>query len=298
MGFVTRLREIDGFDLGNIPRVARTPSSALPRFAPLIYHGNRRAAALPAEAVAIPLYKTINRKTGELRYASKSQLASEFKIEESARIILIGSGRDKSLEDWWGLGSSRRRSLAESLLSLGVSLITSPNYSLFTDQVRYDDLYNIKRIFITWSEIVSAGMPCALHVNARTETDYERYAEFVRARPEVQHISFEFGTGGGWPSRREYHAKQLARLGQTVDRRLHLTVLGGMPVLAQLAPVFDLTFVDTTAFMTGVHRQMLSETPGRRLVKRTEATDKGSPLDALLYENVNVLRRRVMRLVA
>jgi hypothetical protein len=39
---------------------------------------------------------------------------------------------------------------------------------------RLDNLFNMKRIALVWSEIQREGMPCALHLNARTDRDFER----------------------------------------------------------------------------------------------------------------------------
>ena len=100
-------------------------------------------------------------------------------------------------------------------------------------------MYNIKRIAKAWQEFVSGGLRCALHLNARTTRDYQRLAEFIKAREEVTNVVFEFGTGAKWPGRQEFHLRHLAWLAAHVGRPLHLTMVGGMnaiPALAQSSP--------------------------------------------------------------
>lgn len=53
-------------------------------------------------------------------------------------------------------------------------MVTTPNYSLSIDQPRWDDLHSLKRIAIVHEEFLNEGLPAALHVNARTDKDWER----------------------------------------------------------------------------------------------------------------------------
>ena len=93
----------------------------------------------------------------------------------------------------------------------------------------------MKRIAIVHQEFLSEGMPAALHVNARTDRDWERWREYVAARPEVAHIAFEFGTGAGWGERMGWHTAQLAQLARAVNRPLHLVVRWWRPRVAPAA---------------------------------------------------------------
>ena len=53
--FVARYREVDGFDLANIPIATPLLPPDLPSYVPLIFHRNRRAALLDVPVVALPL---------------------------------------------------------------------------------------------------------------------------------------------------------------------------------------------------------------------------------------------------
>lgn len=288
-GFLERVREIDGFDLGTIARAAALPRAELPEAIPLIYHGNRRAEGLDAPYVALPLHKFYRRPSGQPRFSSRAEIEDTFRIAKNTVLVLVGSGRDRPIEAWWGL-SEKRQPLIAHLRNLGVSLVTSPNYSLFTDEPRYNDLYNIKRIGIAWQEIVQGGVPAALHINARTDRDYQRVTEFIAERPEVNEIAFEFGTGANWPLRRNFHVAKLAAIPRAIGRSIRLVMIGGLPALPILARAYpDLTVIDTTAFMTALHRQRLYASNDGRVSRRSELTEAGAPVDALLRDNTALM---------
>lgn len=295
--FVEYMREINGFTLDNVPRAPVLPVPALPSYVPMIYHNSRREKPLEIEAAAVPLHELYNRRDGSLRYTTRAVMAAAFGVCEDAKIIAIGSDQDKPIETWWGL-SSKRVELIARLKEIGIDAVTSPNYSVFTDVPRYNDLANIKRILIAWQQIVVGGLPGGLHINGRTENDYERLTAFVERRPEANSISFEFGTGAGRLSRQGFHSDQLVRLAQTVSRPLHLTTVGGLLALRRLAPAFpSLTYIDTSAFMKAVYRQRLREGNDLKIVKSTEITEAGAPIDELLASNIDVMRRFIERII-
>jgi hypothetical protein len=281
-GFVERVREVNGFGLENIPRTEPRPATNFPPYVPYIFHNNRREAPLQVPMAALPLHQFYSRRTGMPRYASRAEVEKAFCIAPSTRIILIGSGRDRPIEAWWGL-SEKREAVIASLGALKVDLVTSPNYSLFTDEPRYNDLYNIKRIGVAWQEVIAGGVSSALHLNARTRRDYERLTEFIAARPEVSEAAFEFGTGANWPLRRGFHIENLAAMPMQIGRSLRLIMIGGLPAIPKLAPAYaDLTYIDTNAFMKALHRQRVYTNKEGGVKSRAEPTDDGAPVDALL----------------
>ena len=161
-----------------------------------------------------------------------------------------------------------------------------PNYSLFVDQPRWDDLHSIKRIALVHEEFLSEGLPAALHLNARTQKDWERLQEFVAARPEITHVAFEFATGAGWAQRAPWYADKLARLAAGVGHPLHLILRGGGRLLPVLARAFaDITLVETSVFMKTQSRQRAFRSAPGVLSWRSSPTQKGEFVDALLREN-------------
>ncbi|WP_426437226.1 hypothetical protein [Bradyrhizobium genosp. P] len=145
--------------------------------------------------------------------------------------------------------------IIQAARDLGAVLATTPNYSLFVDRPRWDDLHAMKRIALAHAEFLNAGMPAALHVNGRTEWDFARWADFILAHPEVTHLSFEFTTGTGRPTRRRQHGAWLCEVAGTAGRPLYLLVRGGSDLLPELSAAFaGVTFLETTSFLKTMMR--------------------------------------------
>ncbi len=295
--YVDYYREVDGFDLANIPRATPCLPPDLPPYVPFIFHRNRRVSLLDVPVVALPLHKFYSRRDHSLRYKTRAEIEAAFNVSRKARIILIGCGRDKPIEAWWGL-SDQRRTILKALVDLGIELVTAPNYSLFTDVPRHDNLYNMKRIGIAWFEAVDSEMPCALHLNARTSRDYERWTQFVRDRAEATDVVFEFKTGGAWRRRGPFHYRQLAQLAREAGKPLRLTMIGGLSAIPVLAPAYArLTYIDTTAFMKTMHRQRLIAGNDGGVLGLPDPTERAEPVDSLLADNIEVRRSYVERLI-
>src|SRR5258706_12378365 len=147
----------------------------------------------------------------------------------------------------------------------------------------------MKRIALIWSEIQREGVPCALHVNARTERDWERWVEFLNAHREINHLAFEFGTGAGAKLRMPWYLAQLDNLAHQVRRPLHLIVRGGLNEWARLWAAFaGVTLIDTAAFIKTQKRQRAFVRDGQ-LGWQKSPTPQGEPIDELLDANIGTL---------
>ncbi|MDJ0683711.1 MAG: DUF4417 domain-containing protein [Alphaproteobacteria bacterium] len=290
--FAQRIREIGGFNLDNVPRAAQLPKPAVPSVVPLLYHGNGREAPFAPQTVCLPLYRIIARHRGTERYADARAAAEAFRVRPDTPVILTGTDKDAPLERWWSLGLGRLDAIRR-LRDLGVALVTTPNFSLFTDCPRWDDMHSIKRIAITHEEFLREGIPAALHLNARTERDWDRWTEYIARRSEVAHVAFEFATGAGWADRIEWHADQLARLAAEVGRPLHLVVRAANGnVLQGLVSAFaHTTVLDTNSFVKAIKRQRAIETDTGRIEWQKSPTPPNAPVDELLAHNWSVVSR-------
>jgi len=283
--FIARHQEVRGFSLDNVPRTPVLFFPQLPPSVPVIYHGFKRVGAVKADAVAVPLSYLFNRKTGAVRFTSREEIAETFGFEESARLVILGVDQDDRIEDYWALRQAART--PERLAALRPDLITVPNFSLPLDVIRYDNLHNIKRIALCWSELMLAGIPTALHVNARTDRDWERWINFIVRREEVKAVSFEFATGPARPEWGKWYASRLADLAMAVPRRLQLITRGGFSYVPLLRRAFaDVVFIDSTTFMKTVHRKKLILKQGRQPRWIDAKTATHEPLDGLLQQNV------------
>jgi hypothetical protein len=287
--FARRVREVGGFLFDNVPRAPVLPAPCLPALIPLLYHGSKRTVPFQAPAVCLPLYSVIQRNNGETRYTDAADLARGFGFAANVPVILTGTAKDRPLERWWSLGAQRRERI-RALRTLGVALVTTPNYSLFIDQPRWDDLHSLKRIAIVHEEFLSEGLQAALHVNARTDRDWERWRDYIAARPEITHLAVEFATGAGWALRTAWHSEQLVRLASAIRRPLHLIMRGGGKALPALARAFsDITLLETSVFMKTKSRQRAVLSAPGRVNWRPSPTRKTESVDTLLMENWQVV---------
>ena len=291
--FVRRVREVGGFAFDDLPRRAPLRVSALPEYVPIIYDGTNRRAPLGVGIVAVPLLSLFNRTSGTGRFDNREEMLAFFKLSPATRVIVTSVSVDRALERWWSFGDRPR--LINSLLPLGVEMVTAPNFSLFTDATRHDNLHNMKRILLTWTEFMAGGMPCALHVNARTDTDYRRWTDFIAAREEVSLVAFEFATGARNPVRGGYHRDQLLALAAKVRRPLHLVLRGGRRHLRALTARFaSVSVLDAEPYVKTKKRQRAQFAIGAEVNWQPSPTLKGQPLDDLLHHNIEVARQSAL----
>ena len=287
--FVARMREVGGLDFDNAPRTSANSMPTLPMVVPFVYHRYGRAAVLDEPIAALSLYELVDFATGKLRVTSRAELAARFLIPDGAQVILSGVDRDRPIERWWN--SMDRGSLIESLSKLGITLVTTPNYSVLTDVPRTDNLHAMKRILLTWTEMASAGLPTALHVNARTEHDYLRWGDLIIMRREIEILAFEFASGCGWGERIDWHIGQLCGLADRVGRPLAIVIRGGGRKLEELQRHFaQVTLIETQAFARTIKRRRAYVTETGRLKWAKVSTPVGAPIDGLLAHNVRLVR--------
>lgn len=287
--FVARMREVGGLGFENTARVAANGVPAIPAIVPFVDHRYGRAAALDEPVVALSLYELVNLATGKPHVASRAELAARFRIPEGATIIVTGVDKDSPIERWWEL--KQRHAILAAFKTLGVALITTPNYSVLTDVPRTDNLHAMKRILLTWTEMAAAGLPAALHVNGRTQHDYARWAELVADRPEIEILAFEFATGCGRGERIDWHVAELCALAGRVDRPLALVIRGGGRKLETLRRRFSrVVLIETEAFSRTIRRRRAYLTESGCLKWAKFPTPEGAPIDDLLAHNVTLVR--------
>jgi len=283
--YVRYLKEIGGsFDLDPVPRGATVPVVKLPNALPMIYGRASRTERLRASWACVPLARLFSRRTGEAKFRTREELAQAFLIDPDAHLIISGVDVDLSLERYWRLG--RSGNLLEVLASLKPDLVTTPNFSLFVNAPREDNLHNMKRIAICWHELNAAGIPTALHVNARTDRDWKRWARFISDRPEITAIAFEFATGPKYPERGTWHVDHLCRLREDVGRDLQLVIRGARYAGVLRRCYHQVTLIDTSLYVKTMRRQKLvSEGHIQRWERTFTLTDE--PLDQVMQRNLD-----------
>lgn len=297
--FARRFHEVEGFDFLRSPGPSTTATPQLAGHAPLIYHGSRRQSCCQLPVVAIPFFALFNRLTGLPRYSSREILAETFRFDSNARIVASATAKDRPLERWWKLPRQNKVQVYENLRMLKIDLVTAPNFSVFNDVPYWDNWHNQKRIILSWTDFMMAGVPAALHVNCHTVEDYREYRRFISHREDVLSLSVEFGTGMGHPSRVDWHVSELCELAESIRRPLNIVVRGGLSMLSRLGRSYSsVLFIDTDPFVKTQKRQRAFWTNTGTLLWLPSSSATDEVLDHKFRESVEICSARMTRALA
>lgn len=280
---VDRIREIHRFDL-DLPRIEPKQLGNFPLLIPVIQAGYLRHAECSSEVIGLKMQSLFRLGNGAPLNITRHDLARKFRIRADAKLFVTSIDIDQVLENLWK--SPSRKTIFEWIASLDPECVTVPNFSLFCDAVRTEDLYNMKRIAILWHEMESAGIKTAIHLNARTDNDWDRWIGFLKAHPEIRAVAFEFNTVSN-KARRTWYLEKLLKMKQNVDRPLRLLVQGGREFLPRLRAAFESTSTfSTDAYINMVKRKKLA-IEGLKLKKRNYSCGTPSDFDHLLDSNIS-----------
>jgi hypothetical protein len=265
---------------------------------PVVFHGSARGDNYDGSHAALQLTQLIDR-AGRPRFATKEELCAHFRLSLSTSLIVTGTDTDSQIERWWKLGREGRVQTIAHLRHLGISLVTTPNFSVLTDVPRWGDLHSIARIAETFLEFTSGGVPCALHINSRTSRDFDRWIQFLLEHDEVTHLAYEFSTGAGWSGRRDFHLKQLKRVAEAVGRPLCLIVRGGIDSLPYLSKAFDaVTYLDTSPLLKAQKRMKACRVGNSGVGWHPVRTPLNGLLDELFANNCTIRSEQIRMLCA
>jgi hypothetical protein len=288
--YTRRLHEVNSFDLSTVGNVAPVPVPHWPGIVPWIDGRGCLAGPLPLTEVAIPLRRLFHAGTGRAIDPDRNALAARFAIQVDTKLLVTGVSYEQPIEDFWS--AARGSTFLSELAALRPGLVTTPNFSLFNDTPRDDNMYNMKRIAICWRELASYGIPTSLHLNARTDRDWERWTEFLVVHPEIASVAFEFGTGAAPLLRGRWYVRQLGKLADAVRRPLQLVVRGGRHFLMNLRSHFaDVVLIATDPLMKARKRRRLTIRPNGQPTWQKVPYRKGEKLDKLFLKNVTAYRQ-------
>ena len=282
--FVARVHEVRGFGHEDIERRRPVPLVQLPTYAHLLFTYPKVREAIRLPVAAVPLGAVFN-KSGHGGIAlTRAQLEQRFRLAPQTPLILSGVELDHKIEKFWGVKRGRAELIA-GIKALDPLIVTTPNYSVVLDAPRHDAMHSLKRILLAWSELHDAGIRTALHLNAVTDKDYERMAEFLHAHPEVRAVSLEFETGAANEEQGLYHAGQLDRVVQRLGRAPHLVFRGDARWLPVLRRSFPTATILNGAASVRTRKRRRALVKEERLIWESSPTERGAPLDELLQHN-------------
>jgi len=289
--FVSKYRDCGGITAGGAWKLCQNPPDILPRYVPMVQHWYRRRNPLNVPFVGIPMFSLVrNRDTYGPIAHSASSLKKQFKVVPESRVLLISIGADRRLEQYWKL--RRSRSTPERLSELQVDFVVAPNYSMFLDVPRTDNLANRRRSLLCAEELSSVGCSVVPYVSAVTPHDWNFWKAFLREHSHISIVAKEFQTGPSNASIGRWHLENLLRIEDAIGRGLHVIAVGGRRQLPTLVRLSGFTLVDSVPFMKTVFRRELVRDRDRcRYVLRR--TSRRETLDDLLARNINCYRQYV-----
>jgi hypothetical protein len=285
--YLRRLDEVGGFEFDDIPIAASVELPALPDFA-LLLEGNvtPRRPMRDLDYVAVPLSMALVRRGQRDRAKSAGELQRSFGAVPNRGWIASGVERDPRVERMWRLPEPKK--VFEAMKRSGVSFATSPNYSTYADSPRHDNLHAMKRIAWSWFYMVESGIPTALHLNGRTDHDFERWAQFAKRQMNLKAVAFEFLTGAEPLEDGARYVRRLVEFTETSGRKdLVLVLRGGTNWVSELAPHFRrVVMLDSGPYFKTVKRQRLVVDPDGRVKYRSQRTTSAAEMRDLLRHNL------------
>jgi hypothetical protein len=117
-------------------------------------------------------------------------LREVYRLAPTTKIALEFYVEDRVLEGLW----VSRRSVVNELVSLGVDLILTPNFSVWFDHPRFEALIQIRKAFCLYMEMVEAGLPAVPDISFNLfEPDGRLWAAWVNSQPSLQAVSLFCG---------------------------------------------------------------------------------------------------------
>jgi hypothetical protein len=172
-------------------------------------------------------------------------LREVYRLGPATKVALECFVEDRVLEGLW----LNRRSVIQELRGLGFDLILAPNFSVWYDHSRFEQLIQQRRSFIFFHELIEAGLPAIPDIGwSRFEPDGQLWADWVNSQPSLTAVSL-FCDG------RKVHASERA-LRETLE---------------DIALFHQAVRHDVTFLLGGVHAPdrlaaYRRAAPGRRLV--------------------------------
>ncbi len=285
-----RIHEVLSFDLNNLPRTRRLPLPLLPNYVPAVHGRGAGGKSQANDYIALPMSHALTGRGESMRARTARELEIKTGMRPRIGWILSGTEDDRFVERFWASAPVLSKIFGD-MKEAGVVFATSPNFSLTNEVPRHDNLHAMKRIAWVWHFMQQAGICTALHINGRTDHDFGRWAEFVRRRPEVRAVAFEFLTGALPDADRDRYIDRLRQFSTLAERKLHLVLRGSKSTAEELRSAFaSVTVIDTNAYQTAIHRRQAFLDDLGQVRYEKVATEHRSQVAALFTNNNDIMR--------
>jgi hypothetical protein len=251
---------LGGLDLAWPRPVSHHQPVELPLHLPVLVQAYADPIAIPWVAVhGGRLLGASGRPTPKHR---RRPLREVYRLDAGTRLALELYVEDRVLEGVWG----RRGQLLDELLELGFDLVLAPNFSVWRDAPRFEQLLQIRRSIIWFHEAIEAGLRVLPDIGwSLWEPDGRLWAEWVNSQPDLRAISIFCGGKRIHAERRAHQetVEDIARFHEEVRSEVTF-VLGGVSSPWRLldyrraAPGRRLVICNGQAYALAQRRRLLS----------------------------------------
>lgn len=170
-----------------IPHQSRHDDLFLPRFIPQIPLGLRQAPKFKASSLFGVSLTTLLRENGRIRFKTPEQLREELKLPRDARLALIGTVADITLENFWE--ESERQDSWSRIAGLNFEFATSLTFSVWNRHPRFDQIFNQDRNFATHDFLLAKGVNSVPFLFFHNRRDYKEIIAWLRDREDVTKVA-------------------------------------------------------------------------------------------------------------
>lgn len=291
----------DGLPLADlVPSPCEGNALELPLFVPAHTRELGRRLSLSWVAADLrDLFSEHRRGPVTPRRALKSacRLRRALRVSDKTNVLAVLNGRDDTLQGFW---ESNRTDAYNAFRRCGVSAVTGPTYSVFTETPQLLASHNVimmMRHHRVVSELWSEQLVAIPNIYWRDKRDLQRWVEWLNHNRTVHTICRDFSMTKQ-PEGFEPHLNGLISIIERVERPLHVVVLGvglgkAVGAIARLRAVrATCTIVSSEPVLRAIKRGELI-TPGRRLY-RPRSRSVELPLKRLAAINIRRFERHLL----
>jgi hypothetical protein len=195
----------------------------LPLFVPQIFTGLGDMTNFKGRPLFAVSMTTILSKEGKVQYRSAASLRRDLRIASDARLMLIGTASDYTIDKLWK--SSDATDAWKRIANLGFECSTGLSYSVWDAHPKFDQIFNQEKNETTYDLLLSQGLISIPFLFSYDERDYQAVLSWLKAHKDVRKVAIlaQF--------KRHQQAfdevvKEMHRLQRDVSRPLHFFVVG------------------------------------------------------------------------
>lgn len=231
----------------------------LPDHLPVLVQGYSDQVDIPW--VALHLGRVIGDAGAAVTAKHRGDVRAAYGLGPRTRIALEGYVEDRVLEGLW----ANRRTIIGDLAQMDLDVVLAPNFSVWSDAPRFEQLVQIRRAFAMYHEMVEAGLRVIPDVSfSMFEPDGRLWAQWINDQPGLHAISLFCGGRRLHADRRAHREsiEDVALLHEAVHADVSF-VIGGVNSAERIrayraaAPNRRLHFCNGAAYATAQRRRLL-----------------------------------------